>query len=86
MKIIKWIKDNAIVILLGMLFFSPLILMMGLDIMQQDLEIKELRQEIADREHKLNANEDYINGWNDCISYLKHIRERATNVTVANLN
>ena len=86
MKIFKWLRDNAVVILLGVLFFSPILVVMGLNFLEQDREIRELRQEIANRELELGFNEDYVAGWNDCISFLKHIRTRATNCTVANID
>jgi len=83
MKIIKMLKDHAIFILLAVLFVSPIALSFGLNIMQGRAEIDELRQVIASKD---NVSQDYVNGWNDCISHLKHIRERATNTTAATIN
>ena len=81
MKIIDWFKDKAIFIIIIVLFATPILLVFVTDILQDNAEIDELCDVIED----MNVSSDYKQGWIDCINYLKHIRMRATNCTVANI-
>ena len=81
MKIIEWFKDKAIFILMIVLFASPILFVVVYNFQDTVNEIDELRDVIED----MNVSSDYKQGWIDCINYLKHIRMRATNCTVANI-
>lgn len=74
-------KDGTfmfVVIITVAMLAGSFVLMTYLDFMQDEQEIKRLRDEIS---QKHDVSNDYIEGWNDCISKLIAIRNEATNVT-----
>jgi len=32
-------------------------------------------------ESRVNVSDDYCNGWNDCLKYLEHVQQQATNIS-----
>jgi flagellar basal body-associated protein FliL len=70
------------IILLIVIYGIPIGAIFFMNYIQDTAEIDELHNVIDNR---YNVSKEYVQGWNDCINYLIHIRTRATNMTAADI-
>jgi len=73
----------VVALLIFIMVAIPIVALSFMDYMQDDYEIERLRNEIK---NKQDVSNEYIQGWNDCISKLISIRNEVTNITANVMN